>query len=251
MTGFAFYSCEDVVDNPAKDPAQSWNYSVSVKFADFDFNGAVDENSVPYTYKAPTTLYVLNEENTLMGTITTDAAPAIGDYGTYAGTLTGSIGNNLIITTKIGNDLGKQDGTLKSAIENGIVQTAEVPIKIYNANSGTLTTAAAKMENTTAIAHTSTDQLNGGDKVSFISDEQSFEWTVNEDFDPTTSTDLYIALPTSTDTEAEYTISTDSKDGITRGATFKLADYPTLAKGKASPYIGGIPFIKTGIDLTI
>ncbi|MDO4984383.1 MAG: hypothetical protein Q4E48_01685 [Prevotella sp.] len=26
MTGFAFYSCEDVVDNPAQDPAQSWNY---------------------------------------------------------------------------------------------------------------------------------------------------------------------------------------------------------------------------------
>ena len=105
MTGFAFYSCEDVVDNPAQDPAQSWNYSVSVKFADFDFNGAVDENSVPYTYKAPTTLYVLNEENTLMGTITTDAAPAIGDYGTYAGTLTGSIGNNLIRVEFYSNDI--------------------------------------------------------------------------------------------------------------------------------------------------
>ena len=123
MTGFAFYSCEDVVDNPAQDPAQSWNYSVSVKFADFDFSAQPNDpvTGEPNAYVAPTTLYVLNEQNTLMGTITTDAAPAAGDYATYAGTITGSIGNNLIITTKIGNDLDKQDGTLASAIKNGIV----------------------------------------------------------------------------------------------------------------------------------
>ena len=254
MTGFAFYSCEDVVDNPAKDPAQSWNYSVSVKFADFDFNGAVDENSVPYTYKAPTTLYVLNEENTLMGTITTDAAPAIGDYGTYAGTLTGSIGNNLIITTKIGNDLGKQDGTLKSAIENGIVQTAEVPIKIYNANSGTLTTASAKMENTAAIAHVHTYQLNGGDKVKFSDESKSFEWTVNEDFevdfsDYWNTTTIYIAIPTNGDPEAEYTISTDGVNGYTLGATFDNTNLP-LNTGKLSGDLGSIVFEELGIDLT-
>ena len=254
MTGFAFYSCEDVVDNPAKDPAQSWNYSVSVKFADFDFNGAVDENSVPYTYKAPTTLYVLNEENTLMGTITTDAAPAIGDYGTYAGTLTGSIGNNLIITTKIGNDLTKQDGTLKSAIENGIVQTAEVPIKIYNANSGTLTTASAKMDNTAAIAHIHTGQLNGGDKVKFSDESKSFEWTVNEDFkvdndDWWNTTTIYIAIPTNGDPEAEYTISTDGVNGYTLGATFDNTNLP-LNTGKLSGDLGFIVFEELGIDLT-
>lgn len=254
MTGFAFYSCEDVVDNPAKDPAQSWNYSVSVKFADFDFNGAVDENSVPYTYKAPTTLYVLNEENTLMGTITTDAAPAIGDYGTYAGTLTGSIGNNLIITTKIGNDLGKQDGTLKSAIENGIVQTAEVPIKIYNANSGTLTTASAKLENSTAIAHIHTGQLNGGDKVKFTDETKSFEWTVNEDFkvdnnDWWNTTNVYIAVPTNGDPEAEYTISTDGVNGYTLGATFDNTNLP-LTPGELSSDLGYFGFEELGIDLT-
>ncbi|MBP3247889.1 MAG: hypothetical protein J6M36_08385 [Prevotella sp.] len=253
MTGFAFYSCEDVVDNPAKDPAQSWNYSVSVKFDAFDFtNQATDpvtgEDNV---YKVPTTLYVLNEENTLMGTITTDAAPTAGNYGTYAGTLTGTIGNNLIITTKIGNDLGKQDGTLKSAIENGIVQTAEVPIKIYNANSGTLTTASAKMENTATIAHIASWQIKGGDKITFVADDQPFEWTVYEEFNtPATSQDLYIAIPTSADPEAEYTISTDSKDGYTRGLTLKLADYPSLAKGKVSIYLGYPQFIETGVDLT-
>ncbi len=253
MTGFAFYSCEDVVDNPAKDPAQSWNYSVSVKFDAFDFtNQATDpvtgEDNV---YKVPTTLYVLNEENTLMGTITTDAAPTAGNYGTYAGTLTGTIGNNLIITTKIGNDLAKQDGTLASAIENGIVQTAEVPIKIYNANSGTLTTGAAKMENTAAIAHVSSWQIKGGDKITFVADDQPFEWTVYEEFNtPATSQDLYIAIPTSADPEAEYTISSDSKDGFTRGLTLKLADYPSLAKGKVSIYLGYPQFIETGVDLT-
>ena len=248
MTGFAFYSCEDVVDNPAQDPAQSWNYSVSVKFDNFDLSAAPGG----LTYKAPTTLYVLNEENTLMGTITTETAPAADSktYATYAGTLTGTIGNNLILATKIGNDLAKQDGTLESAIENGIVQTAEVPIKIYNANSGTLTTAAAKMENSTAIAHGVTGQIKGGDKISFVAGDQAFEWTVNEEFDPTVSPDLYIAIPTNADPEAEYTISTDSKDGFTRGVTFKLTDYPAIAKGKVSLSFG-IPFIETGVDLTI
>ncbi len=253
MTGFAFYSCEDVVDNPAQDPAQSWNYSVSVKFDAFDFtNQATDpvtgEDNV---YKVPTTLYVLNEENTLMGTITTDAAPTVGNYGTYAGTLTGTIGNNLIITTKIGNDLAKQDGTMASAIENGIIQTATVPIKIYNANSGTLTTASAKMENTSTIAHIASWQIKGGDKITFVADDQPFEWTVYEEFNtPATSQDLYIAIPTSADPEAEYTISSDSKDGFTRGLTLKLADYPSLAKGKVSIYLGYPQFIETGVDLT-
>lgn len=253
LTGFAFYSCDDVVDNPAQDPTQAWNYSVSVKFAEFDFTAQPTDpvTGEPNTYVAPKTLYVLNEQNTLMGTITTDVAPAAGDYATYAGKITGSIGNNLIITTKIGNDLAKQDGTLASAIKNGIVQTATVPIKIYNANSGTLTTASAKMENTATIAHIASSQIKGGDKITSVADDQPFEWTVYEEFNtPATSQDLYIAIPTSADPEAEYTISTDSKDGFTRGLTLKLADYPSLAKGKVSIYLGYPQFIETGVDLT-
>ncbi|WP_155949393.1 hypothetical protein [Prevotella sp. MA2016] len=252
MTGFAFYSCDDVVDNPAQDPAQSWNYSVSVKLADFDFSAQPTDpvTGEPNAYVAPTTLYVLNEQNTLMGTITTDAAPAAGDYATYAGTLTGSIGNNLIITTKIGNDLAKQDGTLASAIKNGIVQTAEVPIKIYNANSGTLTTAAAKLENNTAIAHTASGQIEGGDKIAVVADDQAFEWTVYKEFDPSKSADLYIAIPTNTNPEAEYTISSDSEDGYSRGASFKLADWPALVTGKVSTWLGWLPLNDIGIDLT-
>ena len=258
MTGFAFYSCEDVVDNPAQDPAQSWKYSVSVKFADFDFNGAVDENSVPYTYKAPTTLYVLNEENTLMGTITTDAAPAAGDYGTYAGTLTGSIGNNLIITTKIGNDLGKQDGTLKSAIENGIVQIAEVPIKVYNANSGKLTTAAAKLENTSAIAHVHINQLIAGDKVTFSNETQSFEWTVNDKFEIdytdgdtySKSTSMYVAIPKNGNAEEKWTVSSNKQNGEVLAKEIASDIFPLIV-GKVSNDLGSLSFDVLGVDLTI
>ena len=240
MTGFAFYSCEDVVDNPAQDPAQSWNYSVSVKF----------ENFTGVTYQAPTTLYVINEENTLMGTITTDAAPAAGDYGTYAGTLTGSIGNNLTITTKIGNDLAKQDGTLASAVENGIVQTADVPIKIYNANSGTLTTAAAKLENTSAIVKFKTNELFASDKLTFTAKDQAFEIAINEEFDPTVGI-LYAAVPATGTDKGDITIAATSKDGFMRGYTLNGENYP-VTKGVVTDYSAvAIPFEKTGVDLTV
>lgn len=258
MTGFAFYSCEDVVDNPAQDPAQSWKYSVSVKFADFDFSAQPNDpvTGEPNAYVAPTTLYVLNEQNTLMGTITTDAAPAAGEYGTYAGLITGSIGNNLIITTKISNDLDKQDGTLASAIENGIVQTAEVPIKIYNANSGHLTTAAAKMENTSAIAHVHIDQLVAGDKVTFSNGTQSFEWTVNEEFeidynnDYWNSTSMYVAIPKNGNEEEKYTLLSNKQNGEVLAKEITSEMFPVTV-GKVSDDLGYLPFDVCGVDLTI
>ncbi|MDO4986123.1 MAG: hypothetical protein Q4E48_10570 [Prevotella sp.] len=160
-----------------------------------------------------------------MGTITTDAAPAAGDYGTYAGTLTGSIGNNLTITTKIGNDLAKQDGTLASAVENGIVQTADVPIKIYNANSGTLTTAAAKLENTSAIVKFKTNALFASDKLTFTAKDQAFEIAINEEFDPTVGI-LYAAVPATGTDKGDITIAATSKDGFMRGYTLKGETYP-------------------------
>ena len=240
MTGFAFYSCDDVVDNPAKDPAQSWNYSVSVKFEAF----------TGVAYQAPTTLYVLNEENTLMGTVTTDAAPAVGDYGTYAGTLTGSIGNNLIIVSQSNEDCAKQDGTLASIAKNGIVQTATVPIKIYNANSGTLTTAAAKMENTSAIVKFKTNELFAGDKLTFTAKDQAFEISINEEFDPTVGI-LYAAVPATGTDNGDITIAATSKDGFMRGYTLKGQTYP-VTKGVITDYSAvAVPFEKTGVDLTV
>ena len=240
MTGFAFYSCEDVVDNPAQDPAQSWNYSVSVKFEAF----------TGVAYQAPTTLYVLNEENTLMGTITTDAAPAVGDYGTYAGTLTGSIGNNLIIVSQSNEDCAKQDGTLASIAKNGLVQTATVPIKIYNANSGTLTTAAAKMENTSAIVKFKTNELLAGDKLTFTAKDQAIEISINEEFDPTVGI-LYAAVPATGTDNDDITIAATSKDGFMRGYTLKGETYP-VTKGVITDYSAvAVPFEKTGVDLTV
>ena len=220
MTGFAFYSCEDVVDNPAKDPAQSWNYSVSVKFDGF----------TGVTYQAPTTLYVLNEENTLMGTITTDVAPAIGDYGTYAGTLTGSIGNNLIIATTDGKEFTKQDGTIESAIKYGIIQTAKVPIKVYNANSGTLTTAAAKMENITGIAEFKyTGSATDDDKkITFSTDDlnipglekKEFSITLDDAVKPWTNS-FYVALGKNTSDAIELQFTADGEE---RGFILKGKD---------------------------
>ena len=43
MTGFAFYSCDDVIDNPAtgkqdpSNPNATWTYEVGIKFVDFKF----------------------------------------------------------------------------------------------------------------------------------------------------------------------------------------------------------------------
>ena len=243
MTGFAFYSCDDVVDNPAQATTSVWNYSVSVKFADF--------TGITTPYQGPTTLYVFNEEMTPMGTITAEAAPAAGDYGTYAGTITGAIGDNLIIMTKVGDDLAKQDGTEKSAVENGIVQTAKVPIKIYNANSQKVTTAAAVMENTCAIVKLASNEVKGGDKVKITTKDQSFDFTINSEFDPTVSNILYAAIPTIKADDKDITISTNSVDGFMRGYTLTSAAYP-LTNGKINDYTAtAIPFEKTGVDLTI
>ncbi len=262
MTGFAFYSCDDVVDNPAQDPAQSWNYSVSVKFDAFDFTEQPIDPVTTETnvYEVPTTLYVLNEQGTLMGTITTEAAPAADSktYATYAGTLTGSIGNNLIITTKIGNDLAKQDGTLASAIKNGIVQTAEVPIKIYNANSGTLTTASAKMENKAAILWVDISSLNKGDEVkieseNFTTEDNAISFTLS-DADTFNPNSAYVAIPA--DTKAgDYTLSSDTKDGRVLNAaleaiTFKAGEINTDVDALDNHIKYDIPFKTASVDLT-
>ena len=243
MTGFAFSSCDDVVDNPAQATTSVWNYSVSVKFADF--------TGLTTPYQGPTTLYVFNEQMTPMGTITAEAAPAAGDYGTYAGTITGAIGDNLIIMTKVGDDLAKQDGTEKSAAENGIVQTAKVPIKIYNANSQKVTTAAAVMENTCAIVKLASNEVKGGDKVKITTKDQSFDFTINSEFDPKVSDILYAAIPAIKADDKDITISTNSVDGFMRGVTLTSAAYP-LTNGKINDYTAtAIPFEETGVDLTI
>ena len=248
MTGFAFYSCDDVVDNPVQDENAQWNYSVSVTCP--DFTGLFDDNG-PVAYQVPKTLYVLNEQGQELGTISTPTAPAVNTAATYSGTLKGALGNQkLIITTKIGADLSKQDGTIKSAAENGIVQADTVAIKIYNANSQKVTTAAAKLKNSISIAYVRSSVLKAEEKVLITSNDMSFEWTVNKEFDPTeyAKNKLYIAIPTNGDPEAKYTINTNSVDGYTRGAELTGNN---LTLGAVTPYLGYLSFVNTGVDLTV
>lgn len=255
MTGFAFYSCDDVVDNPAQDPAQSWNYSVSVKFSEFDFTGAPGT----FAYQAPKTLYVFNEDMTPMGTITTDATPSFTNYVTYAGTLQGAIGNSLIIATKTGDDIAKQDGTIETIIDNAIVQMDTVLIKIYNANSGTLTTGSAKMENQTAIMNVGFDSW-GGDSIITVSTDNVISGNVNEPAEKTYAFTLsntispnsfYVAVP-SNGQEIDYTISSLTKNGELYGST--LEDI-TLTNGKINFKTGTTKFaidrFRKGYDLTL
>ena len=253
MTGFAFYSCDDVVDNPVEDPAAIWNYSVSVTCPGFDFKGLADpETGDAFTYTVPKTLYVLNEEGQEIGTISTDVAPAAGTAATYAGTLKGALGGQkLIITTKVGSDLAKQDGTVKSAVENGIYQADTVAIKIYNANSQKVTTAAAKLKNSTAIVGTYHWDLRAEDKVQVTAKNLSFEWTINKKYDPSVNSNFYLAIPTSGDQEEKITISNNGLDGITRVATITKENFPLPLNVGEYKWTQYIPFENTGVDLTV
>lgn len=210
-TGFAFYSCDDVVDNPAQDPASVWNYSVSVQFAEF----------TGVTYEAPKTLYVFNEENKLMGTIATDVAPAAGATATYAGTLTGTIANNLIITTANENTFAKQDGTLESAVKYGIIQTDTVPIKIYNANSQKITTGAANLKNKVGILEFkyTGSAINDDRKITFSTEnldipgltEKTLTITLDDAVNPK-SESFYVALGKDTDDAIDLQFEVDGLD---------------------------------------
>lgn len=258
MTGFAFYSCDDVVDNPAQDSSSKWNYSVSVTFADFDFGGLTDAENNPYAYEAPKTLYVFNEDMQAMGTISTDVAPAAGGTATYSGTLTGSIGNNLIITTKTGADFSKQDGTIESIIENAIVQTDTVAIKIYNAISEKISTASAKLKNNIAIAHLATWSLVGGDEITITASDtdESLVFTLSEEeFDGLSASNFYVAIPASTNNDTQYTITSNKADGYTVGTTIDPENYTfTLGKVNNADIYGNAywpAFENMGVDLTI
>lgn len=255
MTGFAFYSCDDVVDNPAQDSSSKWNYSVSVTFADFDFGGLTDAESNPYAYEAPKTLYVFNEDMQAMGTISTDVAPAAGGTATYSGTLTGSIGNNLIITTANNNSFAKQDGTMESAIKYGIVQADTVPIKIYNAMSEKISTGAAKMNNNVSIVALNLgNYASSDDKVIKFStddldipgiDDTSFTITLNEDVYATGT--FYVALATKSNDEFDLQVNIDATDrGYELIGTLEEA---AITIG-ALTYLGTIYMNPSTVDLT-
>ena len=265
-TGFAFYSCDDVVDNPAQDPAPVWNYSVSVKFDAFNFDGIQDENGDPYTYNAPTTLFVFDENYKEMGTITAETAPAAGDFGTYAGTISGAIGDSLVISTSDPKNFVLQDGTMEAAIKYGLIQAAKVPIKIYNANSQKITTGSASLKNAVSIMRFFPGAEIIGKQTITISDdnlnipgltEKSFNLTLKEGYkkwtqDPATSAwtqhFIYIALA-APNTEPIAKIDFESVETDTKlTGEIKIPNYVPGGGAYKALNIGGISYPDGNLD---
>ena len=247
MTGFAFYSCDDVVDNPAKASTSVWNYSVSVTFEEF--------TGLATPYQGPTTLYVFNDDMQPMGTITTETAPAAGTSATYAGTITGAIGNNLIISTTDGKEFTKQDGTLESAVKYGIIQTAKAPIKIYNANTQKITTGAAKMENKVSIVSLNlSNYATNKDKVIKFSTKDldvpgitdpSFTITLDKEVDATGT--FYVALATKSNDKFDLQLNIDATD---RGYELTgLKEEAAITAGALTNF-GNIDMYPSTVDLT-
>lgn len=256
MTGFAFYSCDDVIDNPAQGDSTVWKCTTNVTFADFDFNGMVDpESGDAYAFEAPKTLYVFNEQLEPLGTIETETPPTAGISAKYSGNLCGVIGDNLILTTKIGTDYAKQNGTIKSVVENGIVQVAKVGVRLYSNYNHELTTYDAKMENEVAIAHIEMGWLKADDEITITSDniaseDKSLTIKIGEDVN---TSDLFVAIPTETSKGFDYSLSANKANGEVAGA--KMEDLAlekgkinTLNKETMEPYHVGQKVL--GVDLT-
>lgn len=260
MTGFAFYSCDEEFDNPVQDATAEWNYEVSVKFADFKFwFNPTDETTQitdgvtgePYLYKAPQTIYVYNMDNELLGSLTTsEEIDDLTKSYKFSGKLNGAIGESLMISTLSIADYAKQDGTLKTIVDNSLIlENAVVPVRNYSEAASKVTTANAELQCNSAIARAWMGSLNAGDKLTFTDDVRTFEWTVNEDFDPTTNPEVYIAVPTNGDPEMAYTATTESKNGYTYG--FTIGDeVNTLNPGEIKTFFTAIPFEEFGVDLT-
>ena len=162
MTGFAFYSCDDRFDNPVAEqqdptnPNATWSYEVSVKFANYSNDGYKDVDGKKYTYTAPSTIYVYNKSFEKLGELTVTEPEEFPDSFTvadfdksykFAGKLQGAIGEELIISSLDDFDyITKQDGTMKSLMENCVLQTAKVPIIITNATKKSIGTKSVELK---------------------------------------------------------------------------------------------------------
>lgn len=229
MTGFAFYSCDERYDNPAtetpnpSDPASTWTYEVSVKFASF---AEYYEGEKQYKFEAPNTLYVFNKSLDLLGEITCDEEIDQDNYSAdfykFAGTLKGAIGDTLIIGT-IGDQkwfAEKQDGTLKNIYKNGILQTAKVPIIVANESNGKIGTQRVELQNHTAIVGFNMYRYATGKEtgVTISSDKfmmpkaESINITFAKDVNP--SEIFWVALPLLEGTNPNPDFKTTSEKGV-------------------------------------
>ena len=240
VTGFAFYSCDDRFDNPVtqqqdpSNPAATWTYEVGIKFQQFN-NWYADVDGENYTYKAPSTVFVYNKAGEKLGEL---KALEEFDYDNFnwdsyykfSGTLKGAIGEELTISTLDGFDYySKQDGTLKSIIENCILETAEVPIIITNSTKGTIGTQSVQLNCaiSTYKAYFDgnySDKTDKGftlsaDSLAYIPADENGVRSFSINFaeaveDPSDwNKGFFFTFATEAKEEAEYTFEIDSENG--------------------------------------
>lgn len=232
MTGFAFYSCDDVIDNPATDkqdptnPNATWTYEVKISFAEFaDEIGYWDAEAEEYVnYKNPTTVFVYNQNFEELGSLTVTEEGG----NKYAGILKGAIGDTLIISTLKDFDYySKQDGTMESIVKYGILQIAKVPIIVASSSTGKIGTQNVKME-----TETQTFGLQFGDwsysKSMTITSEnilaKSSPITINFAEEAITNGTKYISLSLIEKDKAKYTFEFgDEESGFTATAVSENA----------------------------
>ena len=228
MTGFAFYSCDDVIDNPAtgkqdpSNPNATWTYEVSVKF---DNAQTYQENGTLYKFEAPQTLYVFNQKFEQLGAITCDEEIDQDNYAAnfykFAGTLKGAIGDTLIIAT-IDDPATwyaeKQDGTIANIFENGILELGQVPIIVTNTSTGKIGTQHVKLQNKTFIIGLHMSQYAvGKEKYITISSDairipgNTMTITFAEDVD--LNDKFWVAYPVEEGFNSDYFFKTTSEDG--------------------------------------
>ena len=233
MTGFAFYSCDDVIDNPAtgkqdpSNPNATWTYEVGIKFVDFNFMYADVDGEGVDAWKAPSTVYVYNKSREFLGELN---ALEEFDYENFdfnsfykfSGTLKGAIGEELFITTLKDFDYySKQDGTLKSIVENSVLEVGRVPIIVTNTSTGKIGTQNVKLENkinarrarfyNSRYYNPETDRAFTISSDSLMAENGSFTVNFAESVIPNNY--FFFAFATTAQEEATYYIDINSENG--------------------------------------
>ena len=272
MTGFAFYSCDDVIDNPAggkqdpSNPNATWTYEVSIKFVDFslwhnDGNGNwvnTDIDGEKVTYKAPSTVYVHNKAGEFLGELKAVEEFdyknfKFDSYYKFAGTLTGAIGEELVISTLKDFDYySKQDGTLKTLAENCMLATAEVPIIVADNNRKKIATQNVKLESAIlAIFARFNNYADDTDRSFTLTADSliatpSFEVKFAEDVKPQTE-GFFFAFAPSAKESAKYNFEFNSEEKGIKGINVWESAYKGLTSVQS---VWNLNFSIKEVDLT-
>ena len=273
MTGFAFYSCDDVIDNPAggkqdpSNPNATWTYEVSIKFVDFSFwhndanwnwvNTDIDGEEV--TYKAPSTVYVHNKAGEFLGELKAVEEFdyknfKFDSYYKFAGTLTGAIGEELVISTLKDFDYySKQDGTLKTLAENCMLATAEVPIIVTDNNRKKIATQNVKLESAILpiFARFNSNYTDDTDRSFTLTADSliatpSFEVKFAEAVKPQTE-GFFFAFAPSAKESAKYNFEFNSEEKGIKGINVWESAYKGLTSVQS---VWGLNFNPKEIDLS-